>query len=284
LKAKSSAEKLAVLRKQLATLEKAAAIISEIHDAESSDVIESGRARVQLLQGNTEAALRWARVASIESSPSAMFIWHEVPEITQHRILIAAGTTAEREKSLDDLVNLRSQLEACNSVNHVIRVAVLQSLALKRLGRSTEVMASVLECVELAEPVGWIEPFVEAGEPLMGELATLAEAGHSRDFIRSILTAYDRSLGASNRGQGDGAAPVHVPNYVGLTDLTRRELDILELLTHRLQNKQIGARLNISTHTVKDHLKHIYQKLEVSNRRDAVSKAMRVGLLKDGRP
>ncbi len=53
---------------------------------------------------------------------------------------------------------------------------------------------------------------------------------------------------------------------------------------NRLQNKQIGARLNISTHTVKDHLKHVYQKLEVSNRRDAVAKAMRVGLLKDSRP
>ncbi len=265
-------------------MEKAAAIIGEIQDAESLGVIESGRARLQLLQGDAKTALRWARVASIAPYPPGMFIWLEVPGITQCRILIAAGTTAEREKSLDDLVDTRSHLEAINAGNHVIQVAMLQSLALRRLGRSTEAKAALLECVALAEPGKWIQPFVEAGEPLIGELATLAEAGHSRDFIRSVLTAYDQYVAAFSRGTGTGVATQHVPDHVGLTDLTNRELDILGLLAERLQNKQIAARLNISTHTVKDHLKHAYQKLEVSNRRDAVSRARRTGLLKDSRP
>ena len=268
----------------MATLEKAAAIIGEIQDAESSGLVESGRARVQLLQGQSEAALRWARVANIEPYPPGMFLWLEIPENTERRILIAAGTTAECEKSLDDLVNIRSQLEACNTVNHVIQVAVLQSLALERLGRSTEAKAALLECVELAEPGEWVQPFVEAGEPLMGMLTSISEAGHHREFIRSVLTAYDQYVAAASRGSGTDVAAPHVPDHVGLTDLTNRELDILELLANRLQNKQIGARLNISTHTVKDHLKHVYQKLEVSNRRDAVARATRVGLLTAGRP
>ncbi|EED31137.1 putative transcriptional regulator [gamma proteobacterium NOR5-3] len=265
-----------------ATLQEAAAIIGEFQDAESLGVIESGRARLQLLQGDAKTALRWARIASIEPYAPGMFMWLEVPEITQRRMLIAAGTTAEREKSLDDLVEIRSQLRACNTVNHLIQVAVLQSLALKRLGRSTEAQSTLLECLALAQPGEWIQPFVEAGEPLLGELATSAEAGHSRDFIRCVLTAYDSCATTSKHNKGTSAP--HIPDHVGLTDLTNRELDILELLAQRLQNKQIGARLNISTHTVKDHLKHVYQKLEVSNRRDAIAKAMRVGLLKDSRP
>ena len=268
----------------MATLEKAAAIIGDFQDAESSSVIESGRARVQLLQGDSKTALRWARVASIAPYPPGMFMFLEVPEITQRRILIAAGTTAEREKSLDDLVGIRSQLEASNTVNHVIQVAVLQSLALKQLGRSTEAKATLLECVKLAEPGEWIQPFVEAGEPLIGMLESISKTGHHREFIRSVLTAYDQYVGAASRGKGTGVAAPHMPDHVGLTDLTNRELDIIGLLAKRLQNKQIGARLNISTHTVKDHLKNVYQKLGVSNRRDAVAKAMRVGLLKDSRP
>ena len=268
----------------LATLERAAAIIDEFRDAESSAVIASGRARLQLLQGHSKASLRWARAASIEPDPHGMLFWVETPEITRHRILILAGTAAEREKSLDDLVDVRSRLEACNMVNRVIQVSVLQSLALKQLGRSSEARAALLESLRLAEPGEWIQQFVEAGEPLMGELATLAEAGHSRDFIRSVFTAYDQSIAASQHGRGADIATPHVPDHVGLTDLTNRELDILELLANRLQNKQIGARLNISTHTVKDHLKHVYQKLEVSTRREAVSKAMRTGLLKDSPP
>ena len=46
-----------------------------------------------------------------------------------------------------------------------------------------------------------------------------------------------------------------------------------------MQNKEIANQLFISTHTVKDHLKHIYQKLAVSTRRQAVAEAMKAGII-----
>jgi len=51
-----------------------------------------------------------------------------------------------------------------------------------------------------------------------------------------------------------------------LTVLTDRERQIMALVSEGLSNKEIGRRLNIADGTIKVHLHHIYQKLEISNR------------------
>nr|WP_255497269.1 MULTISPECIES: response regulator transcription factor [unclassified Mycolicibacterium] len=54
--------------------------------------------------------------------------------------------------------------------------------------------------------------------------------------------------------------------------LTRRELQVLRLMSVGNTNGQIAARLFISEGTVKSHVRHIMQKLEASNRTDAVAR------------
>jgi DNA-binding NarL/FixJ family response regulator len=53
------------------------------------------------------------------------------------------------------------------------------------------------------------------------------------------------------------------------TDLTSRELEILELVAAHQTNKQIAKQLSVSLHTVKNHVHHILEKLQVRNRNQA---------------
>ncbi len=61
--------------------------------------------------------------------------------------------------------------------------------------------------------------------------------------------------------------------------LTARELEVLRLLARGLRNKEIAARLYVSERTVNFHLANIYQKLNVSGRTEALSRALEQGLI-----
>jgi DNA-binding NarL/FixJ family response regulator len=62
--------------------------------------------------------------------------------------------------------------------------------------------------------------------------------------------------------------------------LSERELEVLGCLSEGLTTLQIAARLYISENTVKTHIRHILDKLEASNRTEAVGKASQLGLIK----
>lgn len=62
-------------------------------------------------------------------------------------------------------------------------------------------------------------------------------------------------------------------------DLTPRELQVLEQMAKGLANKEIADVLNITAHTVKDHLKNILGKLHVADRTEAVTVAIQRGII-----
>ena len=62
--------------------------------------------------------------------------------------------------------------------------------------------------------------------------------------------------------------------------VTDRELKVLGLLAKGHSNRRVGEELHISTGTVKSHLSHIFRKLDVADRTEAVVKAAQLGLIK----
>ncbi len=75
------------------------------------------------------------------------------------------------------------------------------------------------------------------------------------------------------------AEPVQAQRRTAGTELTERELQVLQAVARGERCKEIGARLGITERTVKAHLDSIYNKLGVDSRAAAVSEATRRGLL-----
>lgn len=71
----------------------------------------------------------------------------------------------------------------------------------------------------------------------------------------------------------------HQPAISNAFSLSSRELEVLRLLTDGLTNRQIAQQLSLSPETIKTHVRHIMEKLLVSDRTMAAVKALERGLL-----
>jgi DNA-binding NarL/FixJ family response regulator len=119
------------------------------------------------------------------------------------------------------------------------------------------------------------------GSPLQPALVRAAW----RTGVQALMYADDhgkgelaRIMGAIDRGERYCGATIAA--MLDQADaLSRRELEVLPLLAAGLTNRQIGQRLQIAEVTARDHVQHILQKLQVSDRTAAAALAVRLGLV-----
>jgi len=82
---------------------------------------------------------------------------------------------------------------------------------------------------------------------------------------------------------GGGPIPAEVgrklADRLNQTPLTAREIEILKLMAEGKRNKEVAGRLGVTSDTVQQHIKNIYSKLQVHDRTEAVTVAIRRGIL-----
>jgi DNA-binding NarL/FixJ family response regulator len=145
--------------------------------------------------------------------------------------------------------------------------------------------------------------------PVVGGVEAITAIRHNFPEARLIvLTTYDgdediyRSLQAGARGyllkdvffeeletaiRAVHGGSRHIPAAIAMrlaermasSDLTSREMEVLELIVRGQSNKEIGVSLRISEATVKSHINNILSKLGVTDRTQAVTTALQRGLV-----
>lgn len=134
-----------------------------------------------------------------------------------------------------------------------------KAIAVYHLEGSSKAIAYLKKAVELAEPDEIRMPFIERCE----ELAPIMEAVESRSkFFQSLkphFKQYQHSLKI-------------FANENEKVNLTKREMELMELVKKGFRNGEISEKMNIALVTVEKNLTNIYRKLNVTNRASAIAK------------
>ena len=194
---------------------------------------------------------------------------HGLP-LSQARVHLAAGDPAA---ALAVLAPWREQVEARGWADERLKVQVLEALALQSQGEQDQAVQVLGEALTLAKPGGCIRTFVDEGAPMAHLLAQVAAQGLMPDYLGKVRAVFE----AEEQQYEDQSSPP--PAQPLIEPLSRREVEVLQLIAQGLSNQEISERLVLAVSTVKGHNLKIFGKLQVQRRTEAVARARALGLV-----
>ena len=234
------------------------------------------QARLGAAQNDRWAMSRWLEECGLSVEDELSYP-REFEHITLARVLIGRG---EQDEAWTLLERLLREAEAGARGGRVVEILILQALVLQARNDRPNAIAALRRALTLAEPEGYVRVFADEGEPMVSLLKGLvkrrtarppdAERDVSLEYVSKLLEALGgRAPGAGTRA---AASPLADP-------ISERELEVLRLLDSDLSHREIAAKLFVSLDTVKSHTKHLYRKLGVRARHQAVARAKELGLI-----
>lgn len=146
---------------------------------------------------------------------------------------------------------------------------------LRRAGRVPGLKVVVLSAYD--------DPHHIEGALEAGAVAYVIKTADAADFASAVRQAFQHSVYMAPRTQPAPVTGVATTTPADSPGLTRRELEILQLVAEGHSNAQLAKMLWVTEQTVKFHLSNIYRKLDVSNRTEASRWAQMQGLLAPAR-
>lgn len=220
---------------------------------------------IALAQNDLETARRWADQMQTTASASLFYVpLFLIPA----RLHLAQGNKPAAGK------HLAVEYEKASGAGWrygQIEIRSLQALAASSVDDALHYLADALT---MAQPEGFVRTFIDKGEHLIPLLHMATGRQLHSDYCRSLLAEFSEKLPLPS-------PPVALDSAENplIETISEREIDVLVLLADGLTYQEIAQSMFVSVNTVKSHLKSIYGKLGVHNRREAVARARALHLL-----
>lgn len=243
--------------------------------------LEVRRAELAFALGDVGAAAAWVRERELSCDDTPVY-----PRDSEYRLLARVSIAGGDPRRAVSMLNRWQALAVAQGRNgDVIASQVLSSLAHSACGDEAQAQAALVDALILAAPEGGLRVFLAEGAALAALLRPLLADRRLHDLAGSggLPRAFLSDLAAAFERQGTPILPVPRSGAVSvpglLEPLSARELEVLGLVAAGRPNRAIAEQLFIGVDTVKRHVSHLFAKLGVANRTEAVARARALGLL-----
>ena len=256
------------------TVQQAVNIAQLTHDSALLKQAQAHQARLWLQSGNLRAAYEWQRKCGLTLAEPLPY-HRQFEYLTLVRILISERRGHEALLFLDPLLTMAADTERGNDI---LEILVLKALAYHAQGDLKRALVELAEALCRAEREGYIRTFVDEGAPMAVLLQHMLGWGVTVAYVKQLLRLF--ATGIENGKLGPESDNTTIQTNGPLAEpLTKRELEVLRLVTAGNSNEDVAQLLSIAPTTVKKHLGNILGKLDAKNRTQAVAKARVLGLL-----
>jgi ATP/maltotriose-dependent transcriptional regulator MalT len=237
--------------------------------------MEIVRARVLIALGKLDEASHWAedRLRSRQRgepgpTPPLVFM-NDLEDISIARVALARHNTNAATAILEPLVQ---RAEDTGQWRNLMEARMLLARTDWLAGETEAAHCELHAALAFAAPEGFVRVFLDEGEIMADLLAhylasplTSSAPSREHEHARKLLAAFGRAV---------ALAPAGLPDM-----LSPREVDVLRLLATGRSNEAIASDLVLALSTVKWHVAHIYRKLGVRGRMQAVARARELRLI-----
>ncbi|GAP96616.1 transcriptional activator of maltose regulon, MalT [Leptolyngbya sp. NIES-2104] len=241
--------------------------------------VEACKVRLQLAEGNVDAAMAWANSSGLSSEGELHYSptqqspqGSELDYFTFARVLLAYGrqhsSPAHLQAAMRLLTRLQQFTHAGGRTIRVMETLLLQALVLQAQGDQTRSFNSLNQALNVPRQGNYVRLFLDEGKPMAELLQMAVSQDIHADAARRLLTMFN----SVEKKKSTIIQPFVEP-------LSARELEVLRYLATGMPNQAIADQLFVSLAAVKWHARNIYSKLEVNNRTQAVAKARELGIL-----
>ena len=234
--------------------------------------------QAQVEPHNLDTAIQWAnnQIGLLESDTK-----HVNPEVLALTRVFLAQHQRKVAKTIVSISRLQTILieqglmaqKQCDQPRQ-IEILILQALTYQAQGNNPRAVEILDQALAIAAPQEYTHIFIGEGKPMLQLLGRAKSSSNHPKYIDRLCSIYNQWRQATDIQHFGSAADDQL-----IEPLRPRELEVLQLIATGISNPEIAERLYISVNTVKTHITHIFRKLDVSRRTQAVARARELGIL-----